>query len=238
MQARSTHAISPEPSGLTPQQKALRLSKYGLAGLGVVLLGVCAVIVINAALYQSYQNWAFEQIQSGRAISRTEFLLHFVKRAPAEPESPRAEPGSAGGAGGAGLNVTADGLVARLEIPSAGVSVAVMEGVDARTLRQAVGHMPGTAFPGAAGNIVLAAHRDTFFRGLRNVHEGDPITLNTLHGSFTYVVDSLQVIQPQDVGVLGSIPRPTLTLVTCYPFYFVGPAPERYIVRAHQVTSP
>jgi sortase A len=110
----------------------------------------------------------------------------------------------------------------------------IMEGTDGRTLRHAVGHIPGTALPGQQGNVALAGHRDTFFRGLRNINKDDEITLTTLHGSYRYRVDSTQVVEPRDTEVLDATTDNILTLVTCYPFYFVGPAPKRFIVRAHR----
>jgi sortase A len=100
-----------------------------------------------------------------------------------------------------------------------------------------VGHIPGTALPGEDGNIVLAAHRDTFFRPLRNIQKGDEIALTTLSGAYRYRVESIQIVGPDDVGVLSPTKQPTLTLVTCYPFYFVGSAPKRFIVRAGLILS-
>jgi sortase A len=104
-------------------------------------------------------------------------------------------------------------------------------------LRHAVGHIPGTPLPGQKGNVALAGHRDTFFRGLRNIHKDDEITLTTLHGSCLYRVDTTQVVEPKDIGVLRATADDILTLVTCYPFYFVGPAPQRFIVRAHRISE-
>jgi sortase A len=102
-------------------------------------------------------------------------------------------------------------------------------------LRHAVGHIPGTPLPGQQGNVGLAGHRDTFFRGLRNIQKDDEITLTTLHGSYRYRVDSTRIVRPEDTKVLAATADDFLTLVTCYPFYFVGPAPKRFIVRAHRI---
>ena len=85
--------------------------------------------------------------------------------------------------------------------------------------------------------MALAGHRDTFFRGLRNIHKDDEITLTTLHGPYRYRVDSTQVVEPKDTEVLDNSVDDILTLVTCYPFYFVGPAPKRFIVRAHRISE-
>lgn len=125
--------------------------------------------------------------------------------------------------------------IGRLEIPAAGVSEIVSAGADARTLRRGVGHIDGTALPGEAGNVALAGHRDTVFRGLREIRVGDRIFLTTDDGSFEYVVETLQTVAPERSDVLNAAPHPTLTLVTCYPFDYVGPAPLRFVVRAREV---
>jgi sortase A len=111
----------------------------------------------------------------------------------------------------------------------------ISEGTDRRTLRRAVGHIPGTPLPGQQGNVVIAGHRDTFFRALGNIHNDDEITLTTLDGTYRYLVDSTQVVAPEDTQALDDSDDTILTLVTCYPFYFVGPAPKRFIVRAHKI---
>ncbi len=128
-----------------------------------------------------------------------------------------------------------DGLIGRIEIQRLGMSIAVAEGTDDPTLRRAVGHITGTALPGKAGNIGIAAHRDTFFRPLRNIHRDDIITLTTLRGEYRYRVVSTKIVAPDDVAVLNSDGNEILTLVTCYPFYFIGSAPKRFIVRAARV---
>src|SRR6202041_1284198 len=124
------------------------------------------------------------------------------------------------------------GLIGRVEIPRLGLSAMLIEGDDARTLRRAVGHIPGTSLPGQSGNIALSGHRDTFFRPLRNIRENDIIVVTTLGGEFRYRVTSMRVVSPHDVAVLKASAGEILTLVTCYPFYFAGTAPNRFIVRA------
>jgi len=126
--------------------------------------------------------------------------------------------------------------VSRLEIPRLGISVMLNEGVQSRTLLIGAGHIPGTASAGDRGNVVIAAHRDTFFRELRKIRRDDTILLDTLQGSYEYSVEWIRVVKPSDREVLASSERPVLTLVTCYPFYYVGPAPERFIVRARRVS--
>ena len=124
-----------------------------------------------------------------------------------------------------------NGVIGRIEIPRLRLSVMTREGADAATLRRAVGHVPSTALPGEEGNAAFAGHRDTFFRKLRDVRKGDEI-VTTLAGRHRYVVSELRIVDPRDVSVLEPTPHPVLTLVTCYPFNYIGSAPERFIVRA------
>jgi sortase A len=126
-------------------------------------------------------------------------------------------------------------LLGSVSIPRVGVSSVILEGTDDRTLALSVGHIPGTAVPGREGNIALAGHRDTFFRGLQNIRSRDDILLTTLTGTQLYEVESTRVVSPDDVYVLDDIGRPLLTLVTCYPFHYIGWAPKRFIVQAHPV---
>jgi sortase A len=129
----------------------------------------------------------------------------------------------------------ADDLVGRIEIPRLGVSVIVMEGTGSDILRRAAGHISGTALPGQPGNIGISAHRDTFFRPIRNIRKNDVITLTTPRGEYRYRVVSTRIVSPQDIAVLDPSGGEILTLVTCYPFYFIGPAPSRFIVRAERI---
>jgi sortase A len=131
----------------------------------------------------------------------------------------------------------AGGPLGRIEIASIGLTAMIQEGTGRQTLQRGVGHIVGTSLLGASGNIGLAGHRDTFFRQLRNIHEGAEITLTTLTGSFLYRVDQISIVEPEDSQVLRDSGENLLTLVTCYPFSYVGPSPKRFIVRAHQVPS-
>lgn len=126
----------------------------------------------------------------------------------------------------------AGSAIGKIQVPRLGLSVVVLEGDDGRTLRLGAGHIPGTALLGQRGNAVVAAHRDTFFRPLHLVQSGDLIRVLTEHGSYNYRVELTEVVSPDDVRVLEPTTEPTLTLVTCYPFFYVGPAPQRYVVRA------
>ena len=119
-----------------------------------------------------------------------------------------------------------------LDIPSLRLQVPVLEGTDDLTLDRGVGHIRGTASLDQTGNIGLAGHRDGFFRGLKDIHEGDAIYLHSQTDTSHYLVDEIQIVSPDDVSVLQARAKPSLTLVTCYPFYFVGPAPLRYIIHA------
>jgi len=132
-------------------------------------------------------------------------------------------------------HVLQGGIIGEMDIPRLGMKAIFVEGDSARILRRAVGHISETAWPGGLGNVVLTGHRDTFFRPLRNIQQGDVITLETSDGNFQYRVEATAVVPPNDIQVLQPSSEPTLTLVTCFPFYFVGAAPNRFIVRARQV---
>jgi sortase A len=123
-------------------------------------------------------------------------------------------------------------LVGRIAIPRLDVSTIVLEGVSSATLLRGAGHIPETALPGDRGNVGIAAHRDSFFRALKGIRKNDTIRLETLEGTFRYRVDWTRVVTPEDTGVLADTGSPALTLVTCYPFSYVGSAPNRFIVRA------
>ena len=126
-------------------------------------------------------------------------------------------------------------VIARLEIPRLNLSVMVREGDDSLTLRRAVGHIPSTALPGKVGNFVVTGHRDTFFRPLRGISRGDEIRAVTRSHVYTYRVYALSVVSADDVQVLKPTNRPECTLVTCFPFNYIGPAPRRFIVQANLV---
>ena len=119
-----------------------------------------------------------------------------------------------------------------LRIPSRDIEVPVLDSTSDLALNRGAGHVKGTALPGSDGNIAVAAHRDGFFRGLKDIQIGDEIELTTLGGQQTFVVSKLDIVDPFQVSVLDPTDEPVLTLITCYPFYFVGSAPERFIVRA------
>ena len=125
-----------------------------------------------------------------------------------------------------------DAPLAVLRIPKIQLEVPVFDGTDAATLDHGAGRIAGTAQVGGGGNVGIAAHRDRFFRGLKDVVPGDPIELARPGQTDRYIIDWIRVVRPTDVFVLEPTPGPAVTLVTCFPFYFIGSAPQRYIVRA------
>lgn len=125
--------------------------------------------------------------------------------------------------------------LAVLRIPKINLEVPVLNGTDARTLNRGAGWIEGTAKPGDRGNVGIAGHRDSFFRGLKDLKMNDTISLQTSDGTASYVVEQIRIVKPEDVSVLDPTPEPMLTLVTCYPFRFIGSAPKRYVVTARLV---
>jgi sortase A len=209
-----------------------------IAGFGALVY--VGYAYADAAIYQAYQNWSFDEQLHGRIPGVAAFLAdstplrRFLRRSVVVEEQEEATPSRPPSTA---REFFARAVIGRIELPRLGVRAMVREGVDDRTLRRAVGHIPATALPGEPGNVGLAGHRDTFFRQLRNVHKNDQIAIRTLNGEYDYVVDSLKVVKPSDVQVLASTGDNMLTLVTCYPFNYIGHAPRRYIVRARQVSS-
>ena len=128
-------------------------------------------------------------------------------------------------------------VVGRLGIPRLGVRAVVREGDQEQTLFSSLGHIPGTALPGEKGNVGIAGHRDTFFRSLAKIKTNDVLQFETAGGTYSYEVTGTQIVKPKDVGVLRSGAIPEITLVTCYPFGYIGNAPDRFIVKARQLPS-
>jgi sortase A len=193
--------------GREPLKRILAWAQRALFACGVLLLGYCGYALADAWLFQRRESRDLERMLRDREIAASE-------PAPA---------------------AAADGLIGRIEIPRLLLSVIVVEGIGKTSLLRAVGHIPGTALPGQPGNVGLAGHRDTFFRPLKDLKIKDEVQISTLKGNFNYEVESLRVVEPENVGVLAASGENVLTLVTCYPFYYFGPAPKRWIVRARQV---
>lgn len=189
-----------------PLRRLLRWSQWSLLAISVSMLAWCCYVLVDTWSFQRTEQRQFEVLRVDR-----------IATAGAIP------PPASGG------------LIGRIDIPRLDISVVVMEGSGSTTLRRAVGHIPGTALPGHRGNIGISGHRDTFFRPLRNIRKGDLIALTALEGEYRYRVVSTKIVLPSDVSVLDSDGREILTLVTCHPFYFVGAAPDRFIVRAERI---
>lgn len=208
--------VPPDPSILTmkiliqmaPPQRVLQWAQWMLFACGILMLGYCGFVLVDTFIFQKQETAALEQFVPAQV-----------------PAGNIALPA-----------IGPDGLIGRMQVERLGVSVVVIEGTSSKNLRRAVGHIAGTALPGQPGNVGIAGHRDTFFRPLRNIQPDDIITLATLRGEYRYRVVSTRVVSPDDVAVLDSDSNQILTLVTCYPFYYVGSAPDRFIVRAERVT--
>ena len=184
----------------------------------LMALGIAAVVYAGGVLAygdvaQRYASWRF--VRETRAAAAVERTL--------PPVDSRAD-------------VHEGDRVGRLEIPRLGLSVMVFQGIEERALVAGAGHVPGTPPPGGDGNVVIAAHRDTFFRKLSGILAGDHVRVVTVRGTYDYVVESSETVDPEDTRVMESRDRNELTLITCYPFYFVGSAPRRFIVHAAVTT--
>ena len=195
------------------RSKTLRWIEYLFLICGLASVDYYIWVNVESTVSQAYQNWKFDRA---------------LKKEQTAPPRQQGEPPH---------EIALDAVVGRIEIPRLNVRAIVREGDDAAILRHAVGHIPSSAFPGELGNVALAAHRDTFFRALRNIRKNDRILVSTLNGDYEYVVQSTKIVAPTDVGVLKASAEHELTLVTCYPFYYVGSAPQRFIVHATQVAS-
>jgi sortase A len=209
------------------KKSTLRWIERALLVVGILLLGVWAYAWIDARVVQFEENRLLDEAGArsgqpppGRA-AETDALASFHERDVEKRQ--RREPKEEGS------------LVGRVEIPRLGVSGIVLEGVGKKTLRRGIGRIPGTALPEDGGNVGLAAHRDSFFRGLKDIRKNDIITLKTLENTYYYRVDWTEIVRPEDTHVLADKGEPELTLVTCYPFYYVGSAPKRFIVRAQRI---
>ena len=193
--------------------RVVRRIEWGLLMVGVTCLLWVGATSLSAFLYQ---------VTHGISLDTLDHSLD-------HPEAVRAAHGVQA--------VEAQAPIGRLEIPRIGLSVVVAEGDDDNTLKVAVGHLPDTPLPWQEGNTALAGHRDTFFRSLRRVQAGDEIRFVTGHGTFRYRVSRHAVVDPDALWVLDASPAAALTLITCYPFDYVGPAPRRFIVHAERLAN-
>lgn len=237
--------IEPVP----PRTSPLRRFRFILLALGIAAIGYYGYAVTDEYVYQAYENWSFDQQIAGRSsVSFADYVREqtpfgFLVGEREEVQSkPVAHPPQT-----ASVAVPHGAILGRVSVARLGISAIVREGVDAGTLSNAVGHVPTTALPGQPGNFSIAAHRDTLFRVLRNVRIGDQVVFQSTLGTYAYRVIGTQIVRPSDVSVLRAdggprllqqvSERPTrlLTMITCYPFNFIGSAPERFIVQAEAV---
>ena len=195
----------------------LKWSERGLLAVGVALGAWCAAVLVEARFHQAMP--VSEQL----TVTQTA-----VPVLPGEGggDRPRAAAPAAPAVGA---------LIARLDAPSVHMSTSVLEGSDDGTLSRGAGHIEDTPFPGQPGNIGIAGHRDTVFRPLRHVKVGDPLQITTADRTYQYRISKTLIVGPDDVYVLDPTARPTVTLVTCYPFDFIGHAPKRFIVQAELI---
>jgi sortase A len=202
---------------LSRRSRAARLclvwGQYLLFVAGFSALGYCALVTGTARLYQA---------RAREQLSKSNVEVADLST-PARLLWPSPEPLRAG----SGLP-----LLGRVDVPRIGLSAMVAEGAGSHVLRMAIGHVPGTAFPWQSGNVGLAAHRDTFFRRLGELRPGDAIRITVPGAEYDYHVSFTGVVKPGETWIMQPASGKTLTLVTCYPFYYVGPAPNRFVVRA------
>jgi sortase A len=208
-------------------QRALVWIERASYAAAVLLLGGWSAITLEARLYGYFQ----EQ-RLARLIDTER-----PHPAPATPPPPtrRILPAEPARARTPTPEVRRADPVGRIEIPRLNLRAIIAEGIDTGTLRHAVGHLPGTPMPGEQGNVVLAGHRDTFFRALKDIRAEDIVRITTPRGRFEYIVEATAVVEPARTDVLDATSEPSVTLVTCYPFYLIGEAPDRFVVRARLI---
>ena len=207
---------------LQPGTNALRLLQYGLWAVGACAICYCLFVIGDAVFTQAHLSQTFERTRTAPD--------HNAPLAQANtPSISKLGNSVLPHTRGASENLSTLG---RLEIARLGISTMILDGTDAPTLRVGLGHIKGTASPGEPGNIAIAGHRDTFFRLLSRIRKGDEVVLESVAMDFHYRVSSTEIVTPSDITVLRSRGQNELTLVTCYPFSYVGRAPKRFIVHA------
>ncbi len=212
---------------------SLRWLQAALVVLGSFLLGLWLQHDREARVFQKRESQKLERALQEAEASRAEEIGSTRPRTSLGPgkrgRSSRRVRSSA--------PVPEQGILGRIEVPRLGISAIIAEGTTPELLRRAVGHVSSTSLPGKPGNVGLAGHRDTFLRKLEGVREDDVIRIVTLRGSYVYRVKWRRVVAPHRIDLLDATAAPSLTLITCYPFQMVGPAPMRFVVRAKQVRS-
>jgi sortase A len=211
--------------GSQRHRRILRTVEICLWIVAVASIGYCSVAYAGAAVHQYREKALLKETRtaSGAAAVPSPALAAYAESSGSLALSSTST--------GNGLGY---GVLGVLEIPRLGISSVVEEGVDSSTLWEAVGHIPGTAMPGQNGNSALAAHRDTYFRGLADVATGDLIVFRSPSANFRYRVESIKIVEADATDALPESNTPTLSLITCYPFRYVGPAPQRFIVTARE----
>jgi sortase A len=246
-----SHSRSRRSLELASEVFPLHWLRRTLLLFGLAALGYYAYSLADQDLYQSYENWSFDQQIAGRSsvtfadyvrertllgslLGKQDMRALKPVATPSQPDKPVVPHGA---------------ILGRVSVARLGISAIVREGVDAGTLSTAVGHVPSTALPGQQGNFSIAAHRDTLFRALRNIRIGDFVEFQSTAGTYRYQVISTQIVRPSDVSVLRAdggpvlvhqipnVPSKLLTMITCYPFNYIGSAPERFIVQAAAVSD-
>jgi sortase A len=227
-----------------PSRGRRRLEKFLLV-VGLVAVAIWIGSIVRTAVSQDWANWAFERRLHSEPATVDEYVKSWFNprhatelpsEAPLGEDHPPVPPDKPS-VKTPGRVIATGEMIGRLEIPRLKLHAIVREGAGAGTLALALGHIPGTAFPGQPGNVGVAGHRDALFRGLGQIRQTDRIEFQTLAGKYEYEVESTEIVKPQKVSVLNAGQYPEITLVTCYPFYYVGSAPDRFIVKARLVSE-
>jgi LPXTG-site transpeptidase (sortase) family protein len=191
----------------TPGDILLRWTRRAFFIAGALAISYVALILLHAFFYQRAANTTLEL----QMRAQEQHIVNLPGVVPIEGD-----------------------VLGRIEVPRLGLTVAILEGTTSRTLRLGVGHIEGTALPGEPGNSAIAGHRDTYFRGLKDIRNSDQILIQSATGLSRYEVDTVQIVEPGNIGVLAPSTGSSVTLITCYPFHFIGAAPERFVVHAHK----
>jgi sortase A len=196
-------------------QRIIQRTECLLLMAGTLCAAICLIVAIEAVQARRVS----AQIMQQGAAQKGQDAEHAIK-VESDPET----------------NAQAS-VIGNLKIQQLGLSVPIMSDYQAASLLKGIGHIPGTAMPGGLGTVGLAGHRDTYFRPLRGIKKDMDIQLASQTGTYHYAVDSTEIVTPDHVEVLAIGAHPGLTLITCYPFYYVGSAPKRFIVHAHLVSA-
>jgi sortase A len=207
-----------------------------LTVLGIACLGYYGYIAVSAAVFHREQLHRLEALRANQVSARTRPEPFAAARAELPAFSPDTTTGIRPAANDS--QTLEDGVVGLLEIPRLGITTPVVSGDDDEALEIAVGHLPDTPLPWEPGNSAVAAHRDGIFRPLENVRKGDRVIVRTTRGDFEYQVQNTQIVPPTDLSVLEPLGDDALTLITCYPFNYIGSAPKRFIVHAIRTAGP